>query len=143
MARGVPHEVIRHFQAVPLFQSVSKKGIRAIVSAADEVDVPAGKALVEEGEMGRHMYVIVGGEAIVTKGDRRLGRLGPGDFFGELAFLDHAPRSATVRANTDMTVMILGPREFDVIVEREPAIAKRLLETMARRVRQNERSLQH
>ncbi|HMC36449.1 MAG TPA: cyclic nucleotide-binding domain-containing protein [Actinomycetota bacterium] len=140
MARGIPSEVIRHFQAVPLFKDVSKPGIRAIVSAATEADVRAGKELVREGEFGRHLYVILGGEAIVTRGGRRLARLGPGDFFGELAFLDGAPRSATVTARTDLQVMIVGPREFDVVVEREPAIAKRLLATMAKRVRQEDRS---
>jgi len=139
MARGIPSEVIRHFRAVPLFRDVSKKGLRSIVSAATEVDVGAGKELVREGEFGRHLYVITGGEALVTRGGRRLGRLGPGDFFGELAFLDGAPRSATVTARTDMQVMVLGPREFDVVVEREPAVAKRLLATMAKRVRQEDR----
>jgi CRP-like cAMP-binding protein len=143
VARGIPSSVIDHFQAIPLFESVSKKGIRAIVGAATEVDVRAGKALVREGEFGRDLYVIVAGEALVTQGGKRLSRLGPGDFFGELAFLDRSRRSATVTARSDMRVMVLGPREFDVIVEREPAIAKRLLEAMARRIRQNERSLQH
>ena len=59
---------------------------------------------------------------------------------------DLVPRSreeASVTARSDMRVMVLGPREFDVIVGQEPAIARRLLEAMARRIRQNERSLQH
>jgi len=141
VARGIPQEVIRHFQAVPLFQSVSKKGIRAIISAATEVDVPAGKVFLREGEFGRELYVVLGGEALVTRTGTRLSTMGPGDFFGELAFLDGSTRTATVAARTDMRVMVLGPREFDGIVEREPAIAKRLLETMARRIRQNERAV--
>src|SRR5690349_20693638 len=106
MARGIPSEVIKHFQSVPLFKDVSKKGLRSIVAAASDVDVRAGKVLVEEGDFGRHLYVILGGEALVTRGDRRLARLGPGDWFGELAFLDGSPRSATVTAGTDMRVMV-------------------------------------
>jgi CRP/FNR family transcriptional regulator, cyclic AMP receptor protein len=141
--RGIPSDVIKHFKAVPLFSAVSAKGIRAIVGAATEVDVRAGAALVREGEFGRELYVIVQGEAVVSQAGTRLGRLGPGDFFGELAFLDRSRRSATVTARSDMRVMVLGPREFDVIVGQEPAIARRLLEAMARRIRQNERSLQH
>jgi CRP-like cAMP-binding protein len=141
--RGIPSDVIKHFKAVPLFSAVSAKGIRAIVGAATEVDVRAGAALVREGEFGRERYVIVQGEAVVSQAGTRLGRLGPGDFFGELAFLDRSRRSATVTARSDMRVMVLGPREFDVIVGQEPAIARRLLEAMARRIRQNERSLQH
>jgi len=141
--RGIPSDVINHFKAVPLFSAVSAKGIRAIVGAATEVDVRAGAALVREGEFGRELYVIIQGEAVVSQAGKRLGRLGPGDFFGELAFLDRSRRSASVTARSDMRVMVLGPREFDVIVGQEPAIARRLLEAMARRIRQNERSLQH
>jgi len=141
--RGIPSDVINHFKAVPLFSAVSAKGIRAIVGAATEVDVRAGAALVREGEFGRELYVIIQGEAVVSQAGTRLGRLGPGDFFGELAFLDRSRRSASVTARSDMRVMVLGPREFDVIVGHEPAIARRLLEAMARRIRQNERSLQH
>jgi CRP-like cAMP-binding protein len=140
MARGIPSEVIRHFQAVPLFASVSKKGIRALVQAAAEVDVPAGKVLVREGEFGRHLYVMTRGTATVTRGGRKLSELAPGDFFGEMAFLSPAPRSATVTAYTDVRVMVLGPRELDVIAEREAAVAKRLLETMAKRVQTTGRS---
>lgn len=143
MARGIPSEVIRHFQAIPLFSRVSKKSLRAIVQAGTETDVPAGRALVKEGEFGRHLYVVVSGTATVSKGGRKLAELGPGDFFGELAFLDGSSRSATVTAKTEVTVIVLGPREMDVIVEREPTIAKRLLEAMASRVRATERSLSH
>jgi CRP/FNR family cyclic AMP-dependent transcriptional regulator len=142
MARGVPSEVMKHFQSIPLFQAVPKRDIRAIIQATSEVDVKAGKALVREGEAGRHLYVILAGEAVVTQRGRRVSRLGPGDFFGELAFLDHSPRSATVTAHTDMALMVLGPREFETVVDREPVIARRLLTAMASRVRQNDRSLQ-
>lgn len=143
MARGIPSEVIRHFQAIPLFDGVSKKTIRAIVSAATEVDVKEGKVLVREGGYDRDLYVILRGEVMVTQRGRRLAVLGPGAFFGELAFLDRAPRSATVAARTDLRVLVLGPREMQDVVDREPKLARRMLETMARRVRANERSHQH
>jgi CRP-like cAMP-binding protein len=132
---------MRHFRSVPLFKDVSKKGLRSIVQAAIDVDVRAGKVLVREGEFGRHLYVILGGEAVVTRRDRRLARLGPGDWFGELAFLDGSPRSATVTARSDMRVMVLGPREFDSVVATEPGVASRLLRTMAQRIREEDRSL--
>jgi len=143
VARRIPLEVIKHFQAVPLFGSVSKKGVRSIVQAASEVDVPAGKILVREGDWGRELYVIVSGTAVVARGGKKLQELIPGDFFGEMAFLNPAPRSATVTAYSDMRVMVLGPREMGVIFDHEPAIAKRLLETMASRLQRSERSLTH
>jgi CRP/FNR family transcriptional regulator, cyclic AMP receptor protein len=141
--RGIPSEVIRHFQSVPLFASVSKNGIRSIVSASTEVDVRSGRALVREGDFDRDLYVIMRGEATVTQRGRKLAMLGPGDFFGELAFLERSPRTATVTAATDMRLMVLSHREMAEIVEREPAVARQMLEALARRVRANERSLRH
>ena len=138
MARGIPSEVINHFQRVPLFESVSKKGIWEIVTAATEVDLPAGKQLVAQGEHGRELYVILRGTADVDVDGRKVSELVPGDFFGELAFLHPAPRSATVTARTDMRVMVLDSRAMDVIVDREPLVAKRLMETMAKRIRRTE-----
>lgn len=143
MARGIPSDVIDHFQAVPLFSAVSKRHVRSIVQAATEVDVRAGKVLVQEGAWGREMYVIVSGTAVVTQKGRKVAELVPGDFFGELAFLHPAPRSATVTAYSDMRLMVLSPRELAVIVNREPLIAGRLLAAMADRLRRSERSLAH
>jgi CRP-like cAMP-binding protein len=60
-----------------------------------------------------------------------------------MAFLSGAPRSATVSARTDLRIMVLGPRELDVIIDREPALARRMLAAMAHRVRNTERSLSH
>jgi CRP/FNR family transcriptional regulator, cyclic AMP receptor protein len=141
--RGIPSEVIKHFQSVPLFASVSKNGIRSIVSASTEVDVRSGRVLVREGDFDRDLYVITRGEATVFQRGRKLAMLGPGDFFGELAFLERSPRTATVTAATDMRLMVLSHREMAEIVEREPAVARRMLEALARRVRANERSLRH
>ena len=140
MPRGIPTEVMRHFETVPLFSRVSRKGLRSIVSAATEIDVPAGHDLVREGEHGRELYVVIRGTATVTRGGRRLRELVPGDFFGEMAFLHPAPRTATVTARSDMRLMVLDSRAMDVIVEKEPAVSKRLLEAMAERVRSNDRT---
>jgi CRP-like cAMP-binding protein len=138
VARGIPSEVIEHFKRVPLFASVSKKGLRQIVSAATEVDLPAGTGLVAQGEHGRELYVILRGTAEVVVDGKKVSELTPGDFFGELAFLNPAPRSATVTARTDMRVMVLDSRSMEAIVEREPAIARRLMLAMAIRIRSNE-----
>lgn len=143
MARGIPSEVIRHFKLIPLFGSVSRKGIKSIVQAATEVDVREGKVLVKEGQSDRDLYVILRGTASVTRQGKRLRELVPGDFFGEMALLQGAPRTATVTARTDMRLVVLGWRQMAVILEQEPAIAKCLLEAMAGRVRATERSYTH
>jgi CRP/FNR family transcriptional regulator, cyclic AMP receptor protein len=136
--RGIPADVFHRFQRVPLFQNVSHKGLRAIVSAATEVDVPAGEVLVRQGDHGRELYVILRGAAEVFVGRRKVSELTPGDFFGEMALLSPGPRSATVTARTDMRVMVLDSRALDVIMDRERTLSRRLLEAMARRVRASE-----
>jgi CRP/FNR family cyclic AMP-dependent transcriptional regulator len=143
MPRGIPKEVIKHFQTVPLFSSVSRDGLRALIQAATEVDVREGSVLVSEGEWGREMYVILRGTADVTKAGRKLRELIPGDFFGEMAFLSPAPRTATVTARSDMRVMVLDSRAMGAVVEKEPAVARRLLAAMAERIRMTERSTTH
>ena len=126
-----------------MFGAVSKKGLRSIIQATTEVDVPSGRTVVKEGDLGRHLYVIVEGTASVTQKGRKIAGMGPGDFFGELAFLDHAPRSATVTATSDMKVMVLGPQELDVLMDREPVLAKRMLQQAAKRLRSSEKSISH
>jgi CRP-like cAMP-binding protein len=140
MARGIPSNVIRYFEAVPMFASVSKGGIRSLIQAATEIDLPSGKTLVKEGETGRELYVLVRGTARVSRGGRSLRELGPGDFFGELAFLSHGPRTATVKSTSDVRLMVLGGREFESVVEREPRLALQVLEAAAVRIRTLDRN---
>jgi cAMP-dependent protein kinase regulator len=133
--------VLEHFHRVPLFASVSKSGLRSIAAAATEVDVVAGKTVVRQGEFGRELYVIVRGTADIVKDGRKVSELAPGDFFGEMAFLCPGPRAATVTARSDMRLMVLDSRAMAVVTEREPIVARRLLEAMARRLRTNEQSI--
>jgi CRP/FNR family transcriptional regulator, cyclic AMP receptor protein len=136
---GVPKRVIDHFQAVPLFARVSKRGLRLIASEADEFEVPTGKDLVREGELGRHLYVILSGKARVHRGGRRIATLGPGAFFGEMALLSNVPRMATVTSETAMTVMTLSSRDLPPILDKEPSVAQSIMAVMADRICQNER----
>ena len=142
MAR-IPKEVYQHFERIPLFSGVSKKGLRRIVAAADEITVREGKDLVREGEHGRHLYVLMDGSAQVIRGGRKVATLGPGDFFGELALISGAPRTATVRAEKETTVMVLDPRRFAVVMDEEPRVAQAVMATMADRLRILERSITH
>ena len=144
MTRGIPSEVVQHFKSVPLFSEVSAKGLRALVSAATEIDVKPGKVLVREGGFDSDLFVILRGSAEVSRGDKRLRTLGEGDFFGEMALLHKAPRSATVTATSQMTVMVLGWRELEGILQDEPALMRPILSALAERVRANDpRSATH
>ena len=143
MARGVPSEVLDHFRSIPMFSSLSKGALRAVVRAADELDVRAGTTLVREGESDRALYVLVDGAASVSRRGRTVGGLEPGDFFGELSFLDRGPRSATVTASSGCRLLALDARRMDELVHEEPKIAHAMLAALAAHLRETERSLSH
>lgn len=131
---GIPSEVLDHFHSVPLFAHVSDRGLEAIVSAADELDEPAGKVLVSEGELRRELFVVLSGTATVTRGGRELATLGPGDFFGEISLLSARPRTATVTAASDVRIMILAPSRFETVLASEPSVQRQVLSALGDRL---------
>lgn len=125
-----------HLAQVPLFRSFSKRDLQRIARAADELAVEQGRVLMEQGQVGRECFVIVDGTATVRRGNRKVATLGPGDAVGELALLDHGPRTATVVADTAMTVLVLGSRELSGVLDEVPALARKLLSALAARIRE-------
>ena len=125
-----------HLASVPLFSACSKKELRAVAKASDEISLPAGKTLCEQGAIGREAFVIVSGTAEVRRNKRKVATLGPGACVGELALLDHKPRTASVVAATDLTVLVIGTREFSGIVDEIPSIAHKLMRSLAGKVRE-------
>ena len=125
-----------HLSSVSLFSSCSRKELQTIARASDELSIPAGKTLVEQGDVGRECFVILEGTAAVMLNGRKVASLGPGAYFGELSLLDKGPRTATVIAETPMSVLVLGPREFSAVLEQVPGMAHKLLAALASRVRE-------
>jgi CRP-like cAMP-binding protein len=118
-----------------LFSACTRKDLQVIGRASDEVTVPAGKALTEEGKAGHEFYLILDGEASVRRKGRRIATLGAGQYFGELSLLDRGPRTATVVAESDLRLLVLGQREFNGILDEVPGLAHKVLRTMAERLR--------
>jgi CRP/FNR family transcriptional regulator, cyclic AMP receptor protein len=125
-----------HLARVRLFAACNKKELGMIARAGDEVNVAAGKKLVGEGSIGHEFFLIFEGTAAVKRDGRKVATLGPGQYFGELALLDRGVRSATVEAETDMTLLVLGQREFSAILDSVPGLAHKLLTMMAGRLRE-------
>jgi CRP/FNR family cyclic AMP-dependent transcriptional regulator len=119
-----------------LFSSCTASELRKIRSSLDEITVPKGKLLVEEGRIGLEFFLIVTGQAVVTRNGRKVATLGPGDHFGELALLDRRPRSASVTSETDMDVLVLSQRQFNGLLQSVPTIARKMLAAMANRLRE-------
>jgi CRP/FNR family transcriptional regulator, cyclic AMP receptor protein len=136
----IPKAVLAHFEGIPLFSGVSHKGLRAIVSAADEIDEPAGTTLVKEGDLRRELFVITAGTASVTRKGKPLASLGTGDFFGEIALLSGGPRTATVTASSDVSLMILAPSRFLAVLDAEPNVMEAIVRALGERLRRTEKS---
>jgi CRP-like cAMP-binding protein len=126
---------ISHLANVPLFAGCTKKELHVVARASDELTVAAGRTLCEQGTAGREAFVILEGTAEVRRNNKKVATLGPGACVGELALLDHGPRTATVRASTDLSVLVIGAREFAGIVDEVPPIAHKLLRSLATRIR--------
>ncbi len=123
-------------KSIWLFSNCSASELRKIRSSLDEVEVPSGKVIVEEGRVGLELFLIVTGKAAVKRRGRKVAVLGPGDYFGELALLDRRPRSASVISETDMDLLVLSQRQFNGLLHSMPTISRKLLAAMATRLRE-------
>jgi CRP/FNR family cyclic AMP-dependent transcriptional regulator len=119
---------------VPLFSRLSKKGLEDVAHIADELDLPAGKLMAKEGDRGREFFVLLEGEADVTKGDESINTMRDGDFFGEIALVTKMPRTANVTATTPVRVLVITERDFSGLLKRSPEVARGVAEALAERV---------
>lgn len=117
-----------------MFQVCTDKELTLIAKLGEELPVRPGEEVVTEGKVGHEFYVVVSGQAEVTRSGRSIATLGPGDYFGELALLDPQPRSATVTMLSDGAVLEVSQREFWQLLTDVPALARKLLQGMARRM---------
>jgi CRP/FNR family transcriptional regulator, cyclic AMP receptor protein len=117
----------------PLFEALSRKQLARLARLSDDLDMPAGAVLCREGSSGQEFFVIIDGNADVTKRGRRVATLGPGDFFGEIALLERVTRTATVTAVTPLRVFVISDRAFGSVLDTDPTIECKLLRTLARR----------
>jgi cAMP-dependent protein kinase regulator len=128
-------ELAEALHEVPLFARCTPRELRTIARFVETADLPAGTDLVREGEVGDALFVILEGVAVIRTGDRELGRVSEGDYVGELALLDGAPRAADVVAATDVKIAVLGVRMFRTLVRELPDLAEQLLAGLATELR--------
>ncbi len=131
----MPAPSIELIRGVPLFAEADDKFLDRLAGEFIERTYASGETITEEGEAGRTFVVIESGEATVTVHGQEVGRLGPGDAFGEMALIDKSARSATVQADGEVHGYQLPVWSFRPIVESHPEMAWALLEALAQRVR--------
>jgi CRP-like cAMP-binding protein len=119
---------------VPLFSKLGKDALQDVAQITDEIDLPAGKEMATEGDRGREFFVLLSGEADVTRGGRQINTMKEGDFFGEIALVTKMPRTATVTATTDVDVLVITERAFDGLLKKQPEIGRAVAEALAERV---------
>ncbi len=129
------HEQIdERLARVPLFQGLSKKELRLISQLATYLESPAGTVLTQEGKSGHEFIIVLEGEIEIRQGDRVVAVRGPGSYVGEIALLDHRPRTATVVAKTPVAIEVIGQREFAGLLAEVPELSQQLLAAVARRL---------
>lgn len=122
---------------VPLFAGCSKRELGEIATLADELSLPAGKTLIEEGRQGHEFFVLVDGEVEVRRKGRKVTSLGSGSFFGEMALVSSRPRNATVTAAGPVRVLVVHEQAFRRLLRDSPSIQLKVLQTLADRAAEN------
>jgi len=118
----------------PLFARCTKKEIEQVAHLADEIDLREGKELTVEGQPGREFFVLIEGTAEVRRKGRKVNEMKNGDFFGEIALISGAPRTATVTATSPVRALVITDRDFRALLKKSPAMQLRVLEALAERL---------
>lgn len=137
-SRGI---YVEHLRRVALFSGLSKKELERVAAAGSEIDVTAGKVIMEQGHSGADAFVVLKGTFVVRRNGRKLAELNAGDIFGELALLDDGPRSATVQCISEGSVLAIGRGEFRAVLDDIPTLSHKLLAAMAGRIRNLDRTV--
>jgi CRP-like cAMP-binding protein len=120
-------------EVVPLFAGLTKKERQQVARHADIVDLPEGYHLVDEGAFAHEFFVLLGGNVEVTHDGKHLADLGPGDFFGEVALVEHDRRTASVVASTPISAIVMHQRDFDMMQRELPHVAEKIHEAVHER----------
>ncbi len=122
-------------QRVPLFAELEPRELQRLSGSFKEQIFEPGQPVVAEGERVARFFVIESGEAVVNVHGEERGRLGPGDYFGDVAMIDQGERTASIEAQSDLTCYSLTFWDFRPLVESDARIAWPLLQAMAKRLR--------
>lgn len=135
-------EVVGLLKQTPLFSEFTEKELKALLTTSKERDFDAGTTIVREGDVGNlGFYLVTDGQVEVKKGSKSLTKLGVGGFFGEMALMDEAPRSADVIAVENTKVVMLTRWDLKAIISTHPDIALKMMSELTRRLRETNRAL--
>jgi len=133
-------EKLEHLRRVPLFAKMGSNELERLSQLTDEVEVGLDRVLAEQGTTGHEFFIVMDGRVMVLDGNTPVRTLGPGDFFGEIALIESVPRTATVRAEGIVKLLVIGHREFHSLMDEFPSVRDCVLDTLAERLRRTEES---
>ena len=130
-------------EKVPLFSGCPVEVVDQLADATAEFAFADGQPIVQQGQVGNGLYLVVTGIARIVQGTDELTRFGPGDFFGELSVIDQQPRAASAYAEGDTVCLALASWELMSVLERDPKLTLNLLKELAGRLRAADEQLRH
>jgi CRP/FNR family cyclic AMP-dependent transcriptional regulator len=120
------------------FKDLSRGELRELAKVTEDMEVDEGRALTREGASGSEFFVIIDGEAAVTKEGADVRTLGPGDFFGEISLLEDRPRTATVTAKSPLRFFVLTRQNFRALLNKQPQLDEKVTSALEDRLRATE-----
>ena len=124
--------------SIPLLAVLNKRAREQVLRTAREAHYAAGQTVVREGDPATVLYLIVSGNARVEKEGSKVGSMGPGEFFGELALIEDHGRTATVVADDELDCLLISAWEFRASLEEHPQMAIPMLNAIIARLHRSE-----
>jgi CRP/FNR family transcriptional regulator len=122
-------------RSVPMFAKLGRAELEQIAALVDEIDVPAGRVLMRQGENGQEMFLVVSGRFRIERNGETIAERGPGSALGEISLISEGPRTATVTAEEPSQVLVAARREFHTLMDGHPQIRAQILEGLADKIR--------
>lgn len=133
-----PAGSVEWLSEVPFFEGFLDDDLRRVVELTDQIEVTAGSVLVDQGDPGTDCFVIVEGTASVYVRGEHVASSGPGSMVGEMALIDHRPRTATVVADTDLRLLRFGTKAFRTLLDEMPKASERVMTTLRARLERDQ-----
>ncbi len=128
---------LEQLKRVPIFAQCSKSELQTLAKNTDDVTLPAGRTLIQQGHSNHGFYILIEGEAEATVDGNRVRTMRPGDVFGEISMLDRGPATATVVTTTPVEALVMSHAQFRDAVRSDENIAHNVLAVMAERLRRD------